>query len=393
MQEERFTYLFKQYYRKEGSAEERAELFELLKTEDYDQDLKALMDSHYEDFEAIQNPFSKAQEAQMLLHILQAKPDSGTKGMKLAKARKLWPRIAAAASLLLVIGAGLLFYKHSRPGTEVQFTYQNDIPPGQYKATLTLANGQTVALSSAKKELIASNQFHYSDGSPITGSGRSQAGLNTIKTPNGGQYTVTLPDGTRVWLNAASSLKFPAHFSDEVRKVELTGEGYFEVAKVTVKGKNKLAQRQPFIVYTDQQQVEVLGTHFNINAYANEVNVKTTLVEGSVRVSAGSDQVMLIPGQQARLNGRDLKVMPANLEDDLAWKNGYFRFNDESIESVMRKLSRWYNLDVQYQGSVSNESFNGKISRNNNISQVLNALESTKTVHFKIEGRRITVIQ
>jgi transmembrane sensor len=393
MLEERFTYLFKQYYRKEGSAEERAELFELLKTEDHDKDLKALMDSHYEDFQADQNPFSKAQEAQMLLHILQAKPDSGAKGMKLTKVRKLWPSIAAAASLFLVIGAGLLFYKHSIQNNEVQFTYQNDIAPGQYKATLTLADGQTVALSSAKKELIARDQFHYSDGSPITGSGRSQAGLNTIKTPNGGQYTVTLPDGTRVWLNAASSLKFPAHFSDEVRKVELTGEGYFEVAKVTVKGKNKLAQRQPFIVYTDQQQVEVLGTHFNINAYANEVNVKTTLVEGSVRVSAGSDQVMLIPGQQARLNGRDLKVMPANLEDDLAWKNGYFRFNDESIESVMRKLSRWYNLEVQYQGSVSNESFNGKISRNNNISQVLNALESTKTVHFKIEGRRITVIQ
>jgi transmembrane sensor len=212
---------------------------------------------------------------------------------------------------------------------------------------------------------------------------------NTIETPNGGQYQVTLPDGSKVWLNAASSLKFPPSFSRLVnRRVELLrGEAYFEIAK---------DKNHPFIVKSNGQEVKVLGTHFNINSYSDEQSTKTTLLEGSVKIEIVSGSrpkkgVVIRPGQQSILSGERIRIVDADIESDLAWKNQEFVFKGENIQSIMRKLSRWYDIEVNYNGDCSHLSFYGVLSRSKNISSVLKLMENAGNVKFKIEGKKITV--
>jgi transmembrane sensor len=307
-----------------------------------------------------------------------------------------WHKIAVAASLVgIVLLTGLWFIRNQGPAQTA--TVKNDIRPGGNKAILTLADGRKVILDS-----VANGKIANQSGIAVT---KTQAGLltytiistpkisapaksisyNIIETPRGGQYQVILPDGSRVWLNAASSIRFPAAFTAAERKVEITGEVYFEVAR---------NPERPFLVVSDNQTVEVLGTHFNVKAYSNDPSVITTLLEGSVKVSTKDNiHKILVPGQRAILNAGSLMVEKANIEEAVAWKNGYFRFNDEKIESVMRQLSRWYNIEVSYEGPVSDEEFNGRVSRFKNISQVLKMLEQTKGVHFKIAERKVTVMQ
>ncbi|MDB5122411.1 MAG: hypothetical protein JWP94_540 [Mucilaginibacter sp.] len=301
---------------------------------------------------------------------------------------KIGFRLAAAAAVIgVLITIAVKLWLPQPPLTG----YKADISPGTNKAVLTLSDGKRISLNDA-----SSGRLAVRPGVRIVKKGSGEiiylvtgkpGGIrpNNVTTPNGGQWRVVLPDGTKVWLNAASSFTYPTSFAGPVRVVQLSGEAYLEVAK---------DKRHPFIVKTRQQQVEVLGTHFNINAYPNELSIRTTLAEGRVKVSGSTGQTrILAPGQQAVLSGEGLTVVEADVEEALAWKNGYFRFNDERIQSVMRKLSRWYNIDVQYSSAVSPNGLNGKISRYKNISQVLNALEATKMVHFKMEGRRVTVMQ
>ncbi|WP_158995635.1 FecR family protein [Mucilaginibacter sp. L196] len=307
---------------------------------------------------------------------------------------KIWlPRIAAAASILLFLSVGGYFIWHKQPQQQTAQNQINDIAPGSNKAVLTLANGKQIILTGAKNGKLANESntaINKTANGQVTYVGLSNnsaaIAYNTMTTPRGGQYTLTLSDGTKVILNAASSLRYPASFTGNDRKVELTGEAYFEVAHNAAK---------PFKVTSNGQTVEVLGTHFNINSYTDEQIIKTTLLEGSVKVTQNASGIskMLKPGQQSLLSGGRLAVADANIEEAVAWKNGYFRFNDENIESIMRKLSRWYNIDVQYEGRTSDEGFYGKISRFKNISGVLKMLEQTKSVHFKVEGRRVTVLQ
>ncbi|RQO72176.1 hypothetical protein DBR43_13250 [Pedobacter sp. KBW06] len=307
----------------------------------------------------------------------------------------VYRRIAAAAAILMVIGAGIYFYNSNTnlaPPVESKISQSNDIAPGGNKAYLVLADGKRIALTDAKNGTLAEQSgitiTKKADGQLIYTISEQKAGnasgFNTIETPNGGQYQVSLPDGTVVWLNAASSLKYPTSFANsKQRKVELNGEAYFEVAK----DKNK-----PFYVRSKGQELEVLGTHFNVNSYTNEQAVRTTLFEGSVRVSNSGAQKVLKPGQQSVAQNKGLTVGTANLQEVLAWKNGYFDFNDEEIQSVMRKLSRWYNVDIEFNGKITAERFNGGISRYKNISQVLSLLSSTGAVRFKVEGRRVIVM-
>ena len=301
--------------------------------------------------------------------------------------------LAAVALIGIIIGVSLKLSVHHDHA--VSLTKANDILPGRNTAMLTLSNGQKINLSSA-----GNGQIAYQSGITIfkTTSGQitykgtvgqtnpNDTISNLVSTPNGGQWQVTLPDGSKVWLNSAASLKYPVTFTDrKERIVQLTGEAYFEVAK------DKL---HPFIVKTGQQTVTVLGTHFDINAYPDEPYLKTTLAEGSVKVSlAGGLPQFLVPGQQAIVKDQKIKISEANVEEALAWKNGYFRFNDENIKSVMRKLARWYNIEVQYDPNITKDGMNGKVSRYKNIDQVLSALEATQTVHFKVEGRRVTVMK
>jgi transmembrane sensor len=367
-----------------------------------------------------------------------------------AKKVKLWPRIAVAAAAVAAIAFGVWFYTYevasSRKAPRNDVAYKNDIAPGKNTATLTLANGQVIQLSDHKiGVIVTTNQLTYNDGTVIPSSlhapdpslrggttkqppfGDEVAAsrnaprndvMLTASTPRGGTYQIILPDGSKVWLNAASSLKFPSTFIGLVnREVELSGEAYLEIAKDS---------KHPFVVKTATQQVEVLGTHFNINAYADEGSTKTTLLEGSVKVSSlrggttrqphTSDEVaasrraprndgqsnddrgeavVIQPNQQAVLTGnsKQFKVQAIDPTEAIAWKNGNFKFNGEDIRSIMRKLERWYDIEVYYEGKVPEERYYGDISRYKNISEVLNMLEKAQGVHFKIAGRRVTIIE
>jgi len=310
---------------------------------------------------------------------------------------KFW--LAAAAVFFLMLTAGLIFFKSENlPPIKADIVYhKQDIPPGGNKAVLTLTDGEQVVLNDSTVHQLAKQTgssiikaaggiLIYKANSSAENSGTETGAkiFNTITTPRGGQYQIILPDGTHVWLNAASSLKFPAAFKGGRRLVELNGEAYFEVAK---------DKQKPFIVHTDNQEVEVLGTHFNVSSYANETT-KTTLLEGSVKVLAQAHQKVLVPGEQAQTStdAKVIKVMPVSVEDAIAWKNGYFVFNDEKLESIMQRVSRWYDVECQFEGKQGELSFLGVVERSKNISSLLKVLESTGNVHFKIEGRKIIVM-
>ncbi|RAJ31903.1 FecR family protein [Pedobacter cryoconitis] len=303
-----------------------------------------------------------------------------------------------AAAAILLLTTALYFGTRSthilQENGTTNFT-QTDINPGGNKALLTLADGSKIALDDAVNGEIArqagclitktkNGQLVYTvqENAAL----KTQDLLNTIETPKGGQYQVNLPDGTKVWLNAASSLSFPARFSGLQRQVVLKGEAYFEVAK------NK---HMPFIVKSEQQKIEVLGTHFNVSAYADEHQSKTTLAEGSVKVSltANQQQQLLKPGQQA-IATNHIKVIPVDIEEALAWKDGLFMFNDEDLEAIMKKVERWYDVQVDFQqADLRQKHFSGTVSRFGKVSQVLKTLELTGSVHFKIEGRKIIVVK
>lgn len=311
------------------------------------------------------------------------------------KLRKLWFSIAAAAAVLLVIGGSLIFHSNQPQPQNMVNIIRNDIPPGKNTATLTLDNGKKIVLSAANEGQLASEAgivisktadgqvvYTVKDDQMATGTH-----IHTLSTAMGETYRLRLPDQSEVWLNASSSIKFPASFaSAKLREVELTGEAYFQIAK---------DKTHPFIVKTNLQEVQVLGTHFNINSYGDHQKTITTLLEGSVQVSNHAEQGKIIkPGEQSIVqDGQPITVAPADIKNVMAWKNGYFRFRNESIKEVMAKIIRWYNIDVVYTGKVSDEKFNGHISRQKNISEVLNMLSYSNDVKFKVEGRRVTVIQ
>jgi transmembrane sensor len=303
---------------------------------------------------------------------------------------------SAAAAILILLTAGIYYYQiPSEPvlvKTEIP-RFKNDILPGNNKAILTLDDGSKIDLDDAKTGILASEsnidikktgagELEYIEGTQIA----KTVKYNILSTPMGGEYKLVLPDGSKVWLNSGSTLRFPTAFIGSERIVELKGEAYFEIAKNT---------KMPFLVRTNNaMDIKVLGTQFNVMAYDDEKNINTTLIEGSVEVLKGSGKTMLKPGQEAILNrgSGNIKVAPADLEQAIAWKNGYFIFYNENIESIMRKVSRWYNVDIVYQGNLSNKDFVGTISRNKNVSELLKMLELTGAIHFSIDGRRITVM-
>lgn len=309
------------------------------------------------------------------------------------KSFKMWTRIAVAASILLVSGLGLYFYNTSYLAQDLeQVAFENKITPGSNKAMLTLANGTQINLSDAGSGVIA-NQGNVKVVKNAKGelfyeftSGATDAtGFNTVSTPKGGQHVVALADGSRVWLNSLSSVKFPVNFASlSERRVELTGEGYFEVAKNAAK---------PFLVVSKGQVVEVLGTHFDVNSYGDGGKVKTTLLEGSVRLNLAKSSRVLAPGQQLIVGADEtFKVLLVDVEDVVAWKNGYFMFNNESLENIMNSLARWYDVDIEFKDeNIKDDPFWGKVSRFSKVADVLKVLERTGEVHFRIEGRKIIV--
>lgn len=316
------------------------------------------------------------------------------------KRRRYYYRWIAAAVLLIAISVGINYLFLTVKSNEQQ-VIANEIYPGGNKAYLTLGNGERISLTDAEHGDIAKQS-----GITITKTSEGQLvysaeptdnskfiTYNSISTPKGGQFKVMLPDGSNVWLNAQSSLTYPTSFSPfDNRKVQLEGEAYFEIAH------NK---EKSFIVRTISssedmsQDIEVLGTHFNINSYENEGVIKTTLLEGSVRVLVEqfNQSFLLKPGQQSRLSKKELLIELADIDSELAWKNGDFVFNDESLSSIMKKIERWYDVEVVYQTKITDRGFTGAVSRSKNLAAVLQIMELAGGITFKIEGRRVIIIE
>ncbi len=303
------------------------------------------------------------------------------------KRYKVW---VAAASVLLATSIGTILYINKAEHIKTQ--YAQHITPGGNKAILTLADGSKISLTDAGKGTIASEngtqisqlnkgQVGYQAGSTLS---EAQLVYNTIETPIGGQYQVILPDGTRIWLNALSSVKFPVSFATaKERVVELTGEAYFDVVHDS---------RKPFKVISAGQVVEDIGTQFNIQAYAADGTIKTTLVQGAAKVIAGKSSQLLTPGNQTLFNGA-LTLGKANIDKEIAWKKGYFVFEEDSLEDIMKVISRWYNIKYVFQDeSLRKERYSAITKRFGDISSLLNVMQQTGgDVNFKIQGATITV--
>lgn len=310
-----------------------------------------------------------------------------------------WPfffRIAAASLIIFISGVATYFVlRTTEHNTIVNASSQqlkSVVAPGGNKAILTLSDGSTIILDDAKNGRVAkqgstqivklaNGQLVYS----VSDDKPAEVVFNSLTTPRGGQFKLTLPDGSEVWLNAASSIKYPTTFIGNERKVEISGEAYFEIAHNSAK---------PFKVSVNGMEVKVLGTHFNINAYNDEISVKTTLLEGSISLTKAGAAITLKPGQQVQLgNGMKMKVIDnVDIDQVVAWKNGYFSFNRADLQTVMRQIARWYDVEISYEGKIPERQFGGKIDRNSNASEILKILEESK-VHFSIEEKKIIVRQ
>lgn len=311
---------------------------------------------------------------------------------------------SVAAMILMTVTFGIYFYTNrdlEQAETYVEINAKNDILPGTNKAILTLADGSKISLDDAANGLLASQgniaitktengQIVYERNIESKKGNMGYSAINTIQTPNGGKYKITLPDGSKVWLNSASTIQYPASFDGIERKVILKGEAYFEIAH------NKDV---PFRVVSNNQIVEVLGTHFNINSYEGEDYTKTTLLEGSVRVilnsskEKSSNTKLLKPGEQSLTSKSksNIQVENADTEKAIAWKNGYFKFKNTPINEIMREIERWYDVELVYEGKIPTDEFTGFISNDVKLSAVLKIMEQSGGVKFTAKGKKIKI--
>jgi transmembrane sensor len=293
-------------------------------------------------------------------------------------------RVAAAAVLLLLAGTAYLFTMNKQPEKPIATITHTDIAPGMNKAVLTLGDGSTVTLDSAGNQEI--KQGIRKQNGQLLYTAQAHDGIvhyNKLSTPRGGQFKIVLPDGTKVWLNSASTLRYPTAFTGTQRTVELEGQGYFEVAKNAA---------QPFKVMVGHMEVQVLGTDFDIMAYPDESTVNTTLLTGSVQVKDGQTLKLLTPGQQAVVSADAITVKNADLKKVTAWKNGLFVFNNMALPAILREMARWYDVEIVYAAKPSEELYGGGIGRNLNLSGVLDLLEASGYNHFRIEERKVIVL-
>ncbi|MEO7982711.1 MAG: FecR domain-containing protein [Bacteroidota bacterium] len=398
-----FKKLFQKYLENQCTPEEAETVLAWLESEEYSQEQKELISGLLSGNPEVGKSITEALQQRLqksFKNTLQKIEEKENTGGKLKKFVWLW--YAAAAVLLILVGSGtywLLQLKVPAKNTAMA-TYKEktneikkDLAPGSNKAVLTLADGSTIVLDDAENGILTqqgntkvvkvNGKLAYDPANTKN----SEILYNTISTPRGGQYQIELPDGSQVWLNSLSSLHFPAAFAGKERRVEITGEAYFEVAKNAA---------MPFKVAIvtptgDVGEIEVLGTHFNVMAYNDEAEVKATLLKGSIKINQDRKTVVIKPGQQARLQHQSIQVTDdVDIEEVMAWKNGYFQFNAASLQQVMRQIARWYDVEISYEGKVPERRFGGKISRDNNASEVLRVLELSK-VKFRIEDKKIIV--
>ncbi|UYQ91470.1 FecR family protein [Chitinophaga horti] len=383
---DRLDYLFQRYLAQACSAEEQEELSRLLNDAGNEERFRVLIEAEM-DGAGETLPDDEADE---IFHNITGHEAQEVTATSASHGRKWW--MAAAALLVLVAGlSGILLQRH-KPTTITALQIQ-DAPAGKNGALLTLANGEVIVLDSAgngqlavqgnSKVLMQNGQLAYQSQS---GKASTNVLYNTLRTPRGRKFSIVLPDGTTVWLNAASSLRYPAVFNGNVRKVEITGEVYFDVATVY----NAQHHKIPFEVQVnDHTKIEVLGTQFNVNAYTEEQQMKTTLLEGAVRLN---NTVTLRPGQQACVAAGNIRVLnDVNTAQAVAWKNNIFYFGGRTrVDEVLRQLSRWYDVDIVYEKGVPDLVFTGKMQRSLSLSQALKGL-GEMGLHFKIEEKKLYV--
>lgn len=390
----RLEYLFNCYAQHNCSEKEEEEFMNLLSNSENEVEVKKLLDEVIENAGS-ESSMSDETAASILQSILQK---NSAKVVSIENNRSVfsfWPRVAAAVAILFISGTGYWFLSNQNIEKTVSpvalsSAKPSQVLPGGNHAILTLADGTKIVLDSIQNGNIKGGSAKINkqgallvyDASSVSKT-NAPVVYNTLTTPRGGQYQLILPDGSKVWLNASSSIHFPTAFIGKQRDVELTGEAYFEVAK------NK---EKPFRVNVNGMQVEVLGTHFNVNDYGDEGNIKTSLLEGSVKIKSGQTSGLLKPGEQAVLdkNASKIEIKKADMNEVVAWKNGLFEFDGAGVTTIMREISRWYDVDIVYEGEIPVRRFEGKISRDAQLSDVLKILELSD-VKFKVEGRKIVV--
>jgi hypothetical protein len=388
MDSNRITYLYKRYLSQSLSTGEVQEFKKLLSSGDHDEAFNDLIDSEWiqlKDDEFFNVPQENMDAA---FEYIVAQPQASKKTIR------IWPRIAVAVSILLFLSTGVYFLLH-KPAATTQLvqSQKQDIAPGTNQATLTLANGKKIILTKALSGKLAQQgnmlvQVNGGNAIAYTAAGdqnhsQQQPEYNTLSTAVGEQspYPLILADGSKVWLNAESSITFPVAFNGKERVVKMTGEAYFEVAHNAA---------MPFRVITKKQIIEDIGTEFNVNAYDNEPLAKTTLIEGAVKVSG----MMLKPGNQAISNSQTNKIEVArdiNTNVITAWKDGYFRFDLEALPAIMREFARWYTVEVVYESKPTEQQFNMKVSRKSSLTRALQIL-TKGGVHYRLEGRKLIII-
>lgn len=383
-------FLYKQYLKCRLSPTELMELKQLLANEDKQSVFDELIDRDWDKLDkGVSVSFPEDRKAHIFNTIIAKTEVTKT-------TVRLWKYIAAAAAIVIILTGAYFINEHIRYKNE-QDLFASKITPGTSGGTLTLPNGKIITLAAAVNgELLEEDGvtvtktsageliYDASQQSASIESGTDPNKMNKLQTAKGQTYILTLPDKSKVWLNAESSIHFPSKFSDKNRKVNLVGEAYFEIFK---------DPKHPFLVESGGQTVEVLGTHFNISAYHDEGSIKTTLLEGAVKVSSATGKTQTLkPDQQAVYDGKSIVISPADTETAVDWKNGYFIFKDEDFKTAMRKIARWYDVEIVYDTDIPIDlEPGGWISRKSDIRTILNRIEATSGIHFKLEEGRITV--
>jgi transmembrane sensor len=402
MNHERLAYLLDCYINKTYSETEKQEFLFLLLSEESSVILEQLNNKY--DNAPEMGAEMDAETTEVIRYALMAatkdrkKTKLAEKPHRVGFRRRIWIRYASAAAILIVIATGSYFLGLHKPQKHLAqanaFQVHDVKAPSTNNAIITLSNGRQIILDSAGNGTLVTqgnvNLVKLADGKIAylgSSNNRSEMAYNTLTNPRGSKViSLTLSDGSQIWLNAESSIRYPTAFAGNERKVEITGEAYFEVAH---------DEAMPFIVRKGEMETKVLGTHFNVNAYDNEPAIKVTLLEGSVKVSKAGEAVQLVPGQQAQINtnGKILLNKTVEIDEVVAWKNGQFELNGNTIEPIMRQVARWYDLDIEYKGALPTDNFKGSVSRQENVSELLRILEQTKAVSFSIEGKKIIVMK
>ncbi|MEO6000347.1 MAG: FecR domain-containing protein [Chitinophagaceae bacterium] len=396
MLESSVRYLLYKFFRNQCTPAEKVELARWIKESAHDATLKEILEDAWKEYEPIQSMSGLKAEAFLADIFKQEEMTEQTLAARVPVKHIWWKGLSVAAILILVLGAGTYFLVFNdrtqkiAKETKQPVLISNDAFPGKQQAILTLSDGSQIILDSASNGTLPKQGYTNiinKKGELVYYSPEERFPTilyNTLTTHRGQLYPLGLSDGSKVWLNSASSIRFPVAFYGKDRMVEVTGEAYFEVAK----NPNK-----PFKVKLNGMEIEVLGTHFNVNAYADESIIKTTLLEGSVKITGANTSLLLSPGQQAGLvsNKKIELIKQVDMEEAVSWKDGYFHFKNASLQTVMRQLSRWYDVDVVYETKEPVQFFGGDIERNLNLSQVLKILERSQ-VHAKINGNKLIVV-